>query len=319
MMRCDERRSVAMNLRHVRRIAARSTRTPSMAPVVKRSCPKRRWDRRKGSHVMKAKRFPRGLAVSVVAAFLVWGLSTSRVSASHSWSDFHWARTANPFTVKLVRKLTTTWRPYLDLGSAAWTTASKLNTTIIAGLSDSLTRQACAAEAGRIVVCNYPYGLLGWTGLATIWFDANHHITQATAKMNDSYSWNPGSRQLVMCQEVGHGFGLGHQDEVFGNPNLGSCMDYTNAPFGPPNNLALNQHDHDQLNLIYAHLDAYTTLTALPLSSSVSPETASIDFNQPEEWGLLVESSNDGRTEAYVRTFSDGSGVATFVIRVKAR
>jgi hypothetical protein len=38
-----------------------------------------------------------------------------------------------------------------------------------------------------------------------------------------------------MCQEVGHTFGLDHQDENFNNTNLGTCMDYTNDP-------STNQH-----------------------------------------------------------------------------
>ena len=42
----------------------------------------------------------------------------------------------------------------------------------------------------------------------------------------------PAYRRFVTCQELGHDFGLDHQDEVFDNPNLGSCMDYTNDPDG---------------------------------------------------------------------------------------
>jgi predicted Zn-dependent protease len=56
------------------------------------------------------------------------------------------------------------------------------------------------------------------------------HIVQGTTKVNDTYfntaTYNTRAwRQLVMCQEVGHTFGLDHQDETFNNPNLGSCMD----------------------------------------------------------------------------------------------
>ena len=133
--------------------------------------------------------------------------------------------------------------------------------------------------------------------------------------MNDSYSWSPGMRQLVMCQEVGHTFGLAHQDEVFGNANLGSCMDYTNRPFGPPNNLALNQHDHDQLNAQYAlHLDKYTTPTLTAFEAAMAPELESIDLNQPDEWGTRIQSFNDSRTEIYERHLSNGDTVLTFVI-----
>ena len=52
-----------------------------------------------------------------------------------------------------------------------------------------------------------------------------------------------------MCQEIGHDFGLNHQDVDFTNYNLGSCMDYTNSP---DSNQKPNQHDYYQLELIYA-------------------------------------------------------------------
>ena len=35
--------------------------------------------------------------------------------------------------------------------------------------------------------------------------------------------------------EIGHGFGLAHTDEVFGNEDLGNCLDYTD-------NFAVNKH-----------------------------------------------------------------------------
>ena len=49
-------------------------------------------------------------------------------------------------------------------------------------------------------------------------------------KVNDFYYAqdfynNAPWRQLVMCQAVGHIFGLAHQDETFDNANLGTCMD----------------------------------------------------------------------------------------------
>ena len=261
---------------------------------------------------MTAKRSGKWLALSALV-LLAWVTFPANLSANHPWGPYHWARTANPFTIKLVRHLTTTWRPYLDLASAAWTTSVKLNTTIINSVSDATTRQLCPVVNGQVVVCNYTYGLTGWRGLATIWIDAQSHIYRGTSKMNDSYTWTPGNRQLVMCQEVGHTFGLGHQDETFNNANLGTCMDYTSFPFGPPNNLALNQHDHDQLNVIYAHTDNYTTITSL-LVEPLAPEADSIDFNQPNEWGFLKASFNDGRTEVYERLLTNGHRVATFVI-----
>ena len=51
---------------------------------------------------------------------------------------------------------------------------------------------------------------------------------------------------MVMCQEVGHDFGLDHQDENFNNPNLGTCMDYTNDP---STNQHPNAHDYEELDI----------------------------------------------------------------------
>jgi hypothetical protein len=253
------------------------------------------------------------LTVGLLTA-LAWAMFPASAFANHAWSDFHWARTSNSFNLRLVAKLTSTWRTYLDLASSGWTTSNKLNTTIGTGPNDAASRQACTTVAGRVVVCNYTYGLTGFLGLASIWLDANNHITQGRAQMNDSYNMAIGMRQLVMCQEVGHTFGLGHQDEVFGNANLGTCMDYTNLSFGPPNNLALNKHDHDQLNAIYAHLDGYTTLQQTSVAAAMAPESASLDFNQPDQWGARIQSFNDGRTEIYERDLGNGERVVTFVI-----
>ena len=70
-----------------------------------------------------------------------------------------------------------------------------------------------------------------------------------------------------MCQEVGHTLGLDHQDENFDNPNLGTCMDYTSDP---GTNQHPNQHDYDELEAIYAHLDTTTTVgSAAPASGQL--------------------------------------------------
>ena len=44
---------------------------------------------------------------------------------------------------------------------------------------------------GKMKVCNANYGYNGyngWAGLASINVNSNGHITQGTAKMNDSYT-----------------------------------------------------------------------------------------------------------------------------------
>ncbi len=194
------------------------------------------------------------LALAVTAFAAIGGTAL----ASHSWNGYHWARTANPFTLKLGDNVTGTWDSYLVTTSADWTASSVLNTAIVSG---SAKPRNCRPTSGRVEVCNATYGNTGWLGVAQIWASGSH-ITQGVVKVNDSYfntaKYNtPAWRNLVMCQEVGHTLGLDHQDETFDNANLGTCMDYTNDP---STNQHPNKHDYDQLETIYAHLDSTTSV-----------------------------------------------------------
>jgi len=230
--------------------------------------------------------------------------------ADHAWGSYHWARTSNPFTLKLGDNVNSTWDPYLVTASNDWTASSVLNTTIVAG---GTTGRKCRPTSGRVEVCNAAYGNNGWLGLAQIWASGSH-ITQGTAKMNDTYHNNPpynsaAYRRLVMCQEVAHDFGLDHQDENQTNANLGSCMDYTNDPDGPPSNEHPNAHDFDQLVAMYSHLDSTTTVGSLPFA----PSAMHLDFDKPSRWGQLVHQSADQRSAKYELDFGGGNKILTHV------
>jgi hypothetical protein len=248
----------------------------------------------------------RTLAVS--AAVLVAALSSS-VSADHSWGNYHWARTANPFTVKLGNNLSAVWDPILDTASADWSQSTVLNTTVVAGQARN---KQCRPTSGRVEVCNGAYGNNGWLGIAQIWASGSH-ITQGTVKMNDTYfntaQYNTEAwRNLVVCQEVGHTFGLDHQDENFSNPNLGTCMDYTN---NPASNQHPNAHDYEELETIYSHLDSTTTVGA---DVPPSPQSAAANLDDPSEWGRLRKSSQGGHVQKFERDLGNGQKVFTFVI-----
>ncbi|MBA2373705.1 MAG: hypothetical protein H0V74_05830 [Chloroflexi bacterium] len=227
-------------------------------------------------------------------------------SANHSWDGYHWARTTNPFTLKLGDNVDSRWDSYLATTSADWTASTVLNTTIVAGGTRS---RNCRPTTGRVEVCNASYGNTGWLGLASIFITGGVHITQGHVKNNDTYfdtaQYNtPAWRNLVMCQEVGHTLGLDHQDEAFDNPNLGTCMDYTNDP---STNQHPNGHDYDQLAAMYAHLDSSSTVGAVTASSSGAASSAS-------EFGRLVSSSSDGKVQTFVRQLRGGNLEVTFVI-----
>ena len=239
-------------------------------------------------------------------------LTATVASGNHSWGGYHWARTANPFTLKLGDNVSSAWDGYLATTSSDWSVSSVLDTTIVAGETNP---KPCRPTSGRVEVCNASYGGTGWLGQAQIWVSGGH-IVQGTVKVNDTYfntpTYNtPAWRNLVMCQEVGHTLGLDHQDTNFSNANLGTCMDYTNDP---STNQHPNAHDYEELELIYAHVDSTTTLSSKTAASQMPPAMRDIDFAGPAQWGQLVRSNDNGRVRVYELDFGGGHKVFTFVI-----
>ena len=109
----------------------------------------------------------------------------------------------------------------------------------------------------EIHVCNDFFGVdIGWVGLSITWFiPATGEIIVAQTLLNDDFLQDPGNttwfnnaaRQLVVCQEVGHGLGVDHQN----GRNKQTCM---NRFFGVGDSAFIdpNQHDFDQLAKIYS-------------------------------------------------------------------
>jgi hypothetical protein len=242
--------------------------------------------------------------------------------ANHSWGGYHWARTSNPFNLKLGDNVSSVWDPILATTSSDWTQSTVLNTTIVAGQANP---RNCRPTTGRVEVCNSTYGNNGWLGLAQIWITGGTHITQGVVKNNDTYfntaQYNTTPwRNLVMCQEVGHTLGLDHQDENFDNANLGTCMDYTSDP---STNQHPNQHDYNQLVSIYSHLDSSTTVGQIAgpgngqgngqgAEHAAPPAMNDMDFEGPGQWGRLVRETRN--TATYELDFGGGNKVVTFVI-----
>jgi hypothetical protein len=254
----------------------------------------------------------RRILVAVVATFALASL-VAVTSANHAWGNYHWARTSNPFTLKLGDNLTSAdWKSHLRQTSSDWNAGrTPVQTVVVAGTSN----KRCAMVAGTTQVCNGSYGFNGWLGLASINVSGSH-ITQGTAKMNDSYFNsatynNPNEREHVMCQEVAHTFGLGHQSET--GESLNTCMDYfsnTGAYATSTVSTKPNQHDFDMLNTIYAHLDSTTTLAASTTTAAGKSEVT----DDPNSWGALVSQSASGRSSVYSRWNSDGTETITHVM-----
>lgn len=195
-------------------------------------------------------------ASSILASAVLATMFSGAAFADHSWNSYHWARQANPLPLQVIDSMSSDWDVELGDSLAAWSASDVLNLTVVAADDSSKTRKRCAAVSGQMRVCNAAYGNNGWLGLATIGIDSSGHIDRGTAKMNDSYAsyWTtPGEKNHVVCQEIGHVFGLGHTSEDGSSQQ--TCMDYSSDI----NSQWPNAHDYEQLSLIYAHLDSYNS------------------------------------------------------------
>lgn len=257
----------------------------------------------------------RGLTKAALALSVAFATVSTPSLATHSWGGYHWARTSNPLRVQVGDNVDSRWDAYLREAMVDWNATTTIESPLVAG---SANPKNCRGVAGTIQVCNSKYGNTGWLGIASISITSGNHITQGTTKLNDTYfdtpSYNtPAWRRMVTCQEIGHDYGLDHQDEGFSNYNLGTCMDYTNAPQGGvvngfnygPSNEHLNAHDYDQLAQIYAHTDSTTTVAFRANAAGAFPEVG----DTPATWGRPVRFDRLGRPNVYERI--DGPGMKT--------
>lgn len=245
--------------------------------------------------------------VTVVLMSVVLLLLAANVAFAHDWWLWHWhKRTLGMFMIAFTAPVSA------EAARADWDAPfNVMNLPRVTHHSD-------------VSVLDGNYGDTGWGGLAQI-IDWSVHfhcwwifcypnpgaIVHAHATLNTTYFWsgeNTGTvfdaARGVQCQEIGHTFGLDHQDENQSNPNLGTCMDYTSNPLGPPANTKPNAHDYDELYLIYNHADAVTTV------GSASATVA----NNPNDWGKAVRFIRDGRGRVFVKDLGAGRQMVTFVI-----
>ena len=244
-------------------------------------------------------------------------------SANHSWGGYHWAGNGSNVTIRVNRVITSQWATSVNRAISDWDKSNELTLVSQSGSSGTNVKK-CNPIAGQILVCNAAYGNRGWLGIASIWLSQGH-ISQATTKLNDSYHNSPPYntadwRALVSCQEIGHDFGLDHQDENFDNPNLGTCMDYTSNPAGPPANTSPNNHDYQELNAIYNHDDGFTTATAetnfgiRQVGKTIPPRPSSeAAGDSPAEWGRVIHRDGKGRADMFVKELGPKEKVITHV------
>lgn len=262
-----------------------------------------------------------------IAPFLgagVLALTAIPARGDHAWGSYHWPRSSNPVTIELGDNVSSAWDGWLAEASSDWSQSAVLETPVAEGKA----KRNCRPGDGRVEICNDHYGNNGWLGIAQIWVSGDH-IVKAVAKMNDTYHDTfpydqDGWRDLVMCQEVGHTFGLGHQDESFANENLGSCMDYTSDPDGTPPNRAPDSHDFEVLEALYGHLDGGSggedkkgckgpAWRCAGSGAPGPPPAFDMDLGGIGQWGRLLSLSRDGGQAVFAQDFGRGYRVYTHV------
>jgi len=115
----------------------------------------------------------------------------------------------------------------------------------------NLTFVKTSCEGAMIKSFNGNYGNTGWNGICNITYDNNHNIIKAITRVNEYYTLNSRKWQHVLCHEIGHGVGLGHQSES--GDDLDTCMDYDIFK----SNRYPNKHDFDLLNFMYGDITSY--------------------------------------------------------------
>lgn len=243
----------------------------------------------------------------LVAGAAVAAVATP-VLANHAWGTYHWKRTTAELQVPVGDNVDSRWDAYLVNAVNDWNQSTVIQSPLVAG---STNPKNCRAVAGTIQACNSSYGQNGWLGLASISLSGGH-ISQGTTKLNDTYfnmaTYNtPEWRAAVTCQEIGHDYGLGHQDEDMSTDNTTSCMDYTNRPAG---NGSPDAHDYEQLLLIYNHLET----AAMAAFGGGNAAGAAEIGDDPSTWGKPVGFDAEGRPNIYERIDGPGRKTITHVI-----
>lgn len=239
---------------------------------------------------------------TVVVGSLIGMLAyASATYADHSWSTYHWARMENPIPLLVVDSVSPDWQFELDTALGEWNyDLSVLNMSIDSADDSSRTRKRCSMKSGQIRVCNAAYGFNGWLGMASIGIQ-NGHIVQGSAKVNDSYSsyWlDSNEKRHVMCQEIGHLFGLGHTSED--GSSQGTCMDYSSAPAS----ISPNGHDYAMLvEIYYSHLDSYNSYDEGATTTGVCSAPPGKGCNKNS--GAGVGPGSDGPPPMGVRVHKD--------------
>ena len=246
----------------------------------------------------------KGRILAAVCAVSAVGLAAPAL-ADHAWNKYHWERTTPELLIPVIDHTTGIWKQRDHVGKAVadWNQSDYIEAPLSSGTGGS----DCPIVRDEINVCNGDYGATGWVGIASISATRGKttHIVGGVTKLNDHYFDQPFYnndtwRQLVTCQEIGHDYGLGHQNENFNTDETDSCMEYTSDP---TDNTHPDSHDYQMLADIYAHSHADGD-TSGPGPGNGNGRGNGKKFevgNTPAAWGRPVGHDAKGRPNVYKR------------------
>ncbi len=173
----------------------------------------------------------------LLASALLLGMTFgTALQASHYWycgsSAYHYPWLNIYYKNNATNSAPKAYKNILQSELGGWDSATCLNFT---STTPDLTMNAAF------------YGSTGWLGLATLDSLSGCHVIKASSLLNRSYldssSYSSTNVSHVACQEIGHTFGLNHNQS-----STTTCMNDTilTAPYP-------NQHDIDAIRSLYAH------------------------------------------------------------------
>lgn len=261
---------------------------------------------KEGSDPMKTR-----MKLGMVATASAIAMLATVADARHQWRKYEWAYDGAEIDAPVIDNTSGGgWSTRVAKAVNDWNESSRIEAGVPVPKG---TNTNCTFILGQIHVCNGDYGSTGWLGIASISINGNEIIAGYT-KLNDYYFNQPSYntedwKQLVTCQEIGHDYGLAHQNENFMTDATTSCMEYTSWPEG---NTTPDQHDYDQLEAMYTVGDGTTGGGGKGGKPGGKPAKLPSVGNTPDSWGNPIEFLPNGKPHVYERQFN-GYRVITHV------